>query len=717
MAKKGIAAALCLFSMYAVWCSVFLDSYTSSKRIPEESVHATTAPPPITNEVYLSINRQPEIFSIDDTEALLKNFSTVPAVPYDFGYTVAEGLEMFPPYEYGPCNSTSASLQGESVNLDYEENEISLTCRGTTRGKYIVGPTANYRFMNPKEVDSHFNLTRASLRSQTILPHHEWAIASCRDNGYKYELHFMKPRLLPEVQSKANATTMLLEEKFNISKPPLSIVMITVDSFSRRHFFRKLTKTVELLNRIEQQGDWKVTDFKLHNIIGTDTAENQSFVFGTGFAGYASRRETRGADLFGESAIWKQLGDRGFVSLLGFEGCAYKMNRVIGRNPKADHVVNPFYCAAEKYSSVTSHKKNAMQQRCLGKHMSHWYLMDYSLKFLETYPTNNHWVYNHFTAAHEITGQHAQTLDDDLVLYLQELMLRSVDRDMVIYIVGDHGMRYGNFISDTKAIQEHRLPVFFMLNKHDFLSKIEHSYDSLAHNAKRLTSKPDLRRSLMFLAENRYGNTLKHSNSMAAINLFTEKAADSRMCEDIGIPAWYCSTYVLEAAPKSTYNASASSDYINDEDKDMRNAFMTAANEALFIINSESYGSHNGKDLCLKLTLKEISLVLYHEDPSRGAVIKLALTVNESPSAKFDAWVLLSSQCMAKMPPMETRNFPPFLLYYQSQKLCGKLINAFRTDAYRGECEKMAREADLNAEFCICREELLDQVGLATAGD
>jgi hypothetical protein len=706
MVKVGVLAALSLWGMYAALCFILLDDPATSQ--PPVSIHPRTSEAksqPVANAEYLELNSAPNEFDVEDTDLLISHRMTVPSTPYTFGYPIEEGLKVFPPYEYPPCNATSQSSEGDFIDLNFDTSSINVICRGKARGKYVIGPKLNYNFINPRETDVCFNVSWISWRPKPIEPHYEWAIASCRDTAYKYELHQMKPRHLPEVEASALHTTQALEQEANSTKPPLTIAMLTLDSFSRRHFYRKLPKTIELLNQIEAEGVWKVHDFKLHNIIGTDTAENQSFIFGRSFQGFASRSRMREGDFFGKSAIWSYFREKGFVTLLGFDACAYKMNRVIGRNPRADHVVNPFYCAAEKYSGYSSHKKAGTTQRCLGTHMAHWYLMNYTLNFMDIYPENNHWAYNHLTPAHEVSGQHAQTLDDDLVWYLKELIGRSAERDMVIYVIGDHGMRYGNFLTDSHAIQEHRLPVFFLLNKRSYLGDIEYSYDALAHNTGRLTSKPDIRRSLMFLANNRYDRPLKASPK--AIDLYTEKAANGRTCEDIGIPPWYCSTYVLEAVPYAIYNQSIPTSALNQSSVETRNMIETAVAETIFIMNSESYGSFLDVKLCQKLSLRSIELVISHEVPSQGVVIKIVFTIHENLAARFDAWFLLTPTCMTETPTHEFTNYPPFLVYYNSEKYCGKLINTFRTDEYKGECEALAREAEINAEFCICVEEML----------
>jgi len=62
-----------------------------------------------------------------------------------------------------------------------------------------------------------------------------------------------------------------------------------------------------------------------------------------------------------------------------------------------------------------------------------------------------------------------------------------------------------------EAIQEHRLPAFFLIAKKQILDRIEHSMDVLTHNTKRLTTKPDLRRTLEFLSGYPYNLAMEES--------------------------------------------------------------------------------------------------------------------------------------------------------------------------------------------------------------
>jgi hypothetical protein len=51
--------------------------------------------------------------------------------------------------------------------------------------------------------------------------------------------------------------------------------MLTLDSFSRNHFYRKLERTVAWLQDLAKNSkSHSVFDFKLHNVLGTNTASN-----------------------------------------------------------------------------------------------------------------------------------------------------------------------------------------------------------------------------------------------------------------------------------------------------------------------------------------------------------------------------------------------------------------------------------------------------------
>ena len=643
------------------------------------------------------------LFRMSDTAEVRKLAPVLAAAPPFFGYSEAVGKQIFPDYEYPRCEDKYPPNPHSSLRLDFSRNRLILKCPGPFPGRYMMGPILNVSFTNQYELNerwkTHDYLGPVPLRKDT-----EFALATCKPRLSHFELMTTEPRY----KRKSKYRAMKKATKLG-GKRRLMIVMITLDSFSRNHFYRKLPRVVQWLSDRQREGRWNVTDFKLHNIIGTDTVENQARLFASRFEEF---RETgyRCPDKLGSDALWAKLRELGFMSLLGFEACAFKMKAFLGRKPSADHVVNPFYCAAARFASYTSSKYQSHVQRCLGPHMSHVYLMNYTKQFMQQYRGTNQWVYNHFTAAHENTGQHAATLDRDLRDYLDALVgIPDRHTDLVIFLMSDHGMRYGNYKSGAQAVQEHRLPAFFLISPKAYLAQVHKGTETLKHNSVRLTTKPDLRRTILGMASRLYG--LANPDPPGAfIDLFTEKARNSRTCASAEIPLWYCAAYPLLNIPNYVYNASSALfSSRSSAEEALADLLLTIAEETIVTIGSKAHTPFQQQTgLCRKLTFRNLQQAnTAWSDPDQQRLFKLTIGVEQNFDVRLDAYIILTSSPTIKVPVTEQEDFPPFPVRYLGKKLHGKVLMVFRLDRYAGHCERAARESELEAEHCLCEAEAL----------
>lgn len=664
----------------------------------------------VPNAEYKAVHPPSAPIREEDTEQVEDLAGTIAVIPKVWGYSEEEGRAIFPPYEYPRCWEKNPPDPRHWAYIDPVTGALTMQCTGEFPGKFVVGPIMNITFTNPKELYDYWGVYLYPGVPVPLDPTHEWVIASCNRTSKKYELFQHIPRFKPWVKRRAEYITETLSNVTATPRPkPLIVAVITVDSFSRKHFFRKLPKVTQFLNDLDRTKLWKVFDFKVHNIIGTDTGENQSRIFGSKWTGFNLTQNIT-TDLFGGDAIWHKFKKKGFVTLLGFDACAYKMHRIMGRRPRADHVVNSYFCANFRFSGYTSAKRKTPTQRCIGPHMSHYYLMNYTLEFLRLYNGTNQFIYNHMAAAHEQTGQHAATLDLDMLWYLKRLLRDfGPGNDLVVMLMADHGMRYGDFLTGTKAIQEHRLPAFFLLAQRPFLDSIENSYDVLTHNTLRLTTKPDIRRTLLYLSKLPYNMPIGPRKDYF-VNIFTEKVENQRQCEDVEIPPWYCSDYVLYPIENSVFNASDPLfPYRSGASLDLGNLITYIGKEVVAVLNSRVY-SHAKWPLgvlCRQMTFKEVILAIQSRVTTSGLLLKMILTVDQSSDALFDSWVLVSDKYDLEVPPMEQENYPPFPVRYQQYNLYAKIIMVYRADRYGGICEDIAREAEFNPEHCLCRTDVL----------
>lgn len=125
------------------------------------------------------------------------------------------------------------------------------------------------------------------------------------------------------------------------------VLNLVVDSYSRRHFFRTMPRTINWLNSANRFLNFSVFDFKLHNVYGTSSVENMIPMLGGN-----EEKETEGVyegDFLGDGALWQTFKSYGFVTMLGFENCDYHFPNNLGRVPEVDYLVRQFYCAAVEF--------------------------------------------------------------------------------------------------------------------------------------------------------------------------------------------------------------------------------------------------------------------------------------------------------------------------------------------------------------------------------
>ena len=293
--------------------------------------------------------------------------------------------------------------------------------------------------------------------------------------------------------------------------------------------------------------------------------------------------------------MWSHFSSRGFVTLFELEDCDHYFPDAIGRYPEIDYKVRTFYCAAKFSMDFNSEIEAKSVQRCIGNHMSHYYTLNYTFEFSRLYSNVNQWIYMHLNAAHEASGQHAITLDADLLDFLQKYLKTFGEKhEIAIFLQADHGMRYGNWYQDIEAYQENKLPVFFLIASKSLLDRIPHSYNNLLENESRLNTKKDLRPTVNYLADMPYF-TPEKSPRGTYINLFTEIAFLNRTCDDLGISPFDCSCLVVEKIDNI------------EENNELYELALSVIDEALskinYMVHTPVVGKHT---LCERLTFRRL---------------------------------------------------------------------------------------------------------------
>ena len=460
--------------------------------------------------------------------------------PFTFGYSKSEGFKVFPNYTYPDCSlvtNTSKSL----LEINRENNTLIMTCPNNLNSFYFSGPTFGNNFiLRPATRRFKLNKYVSPVPADLI----SFGLGMCtkkhvvqknknendRNSVYdvdKDELQhadmdpIFKPRLL-------NSSL----ESLKGSKPKL-IFLLTLDSISRRHFYRKLPELVQFLNKSESEiPHMSLYDFKIHSTYGSDSVHNQIPIFaGKDYEKIIKKSKTK--DKLGQASMWSKMSQKGYITVMGFDDCDSWFPKLLGPNLNVDYMIRQFYCLVDVYDKVKTEKINT-EQRCLGPYQTHHYMLNYTMKLIEMYKTGNMWIYLHLNAGHERTGQHANTLDKDLTQFLKTMFEATAGTNEVFLLLNaDHGMRYGDWYDSIEAFQETTLPSLFLAADKGLLGKYKQSFHCLEENSKRLTSKLDIRKTILSLI---YLN----DDEEFGVNLLQEIASYSRTCEDINSDPLYC---------------------------------------------------------------------------------------------------------------------------------------------------------------------------------
>ena len=385
--------------------------------------------------------------------------------------------------------------------------------------------------------------------------------------------------------------------------------------------------------------------------------------------------------------------------MMGLENCDYYFPNALGRYPTIDHKVRSFYCAARGFLDLETEIFSRPVQRCIGPHMSHWYTLNYTHSFSQNYRGLNQWIYIHLNSAHEATGQHAATLDDDLIDTLSKYMNDlGKDHDIAIFLHADHGMRYGNWYQDIEAYQENKLPVFFLIASKNLLNRIPGSYDNLIANTERLTIKKDLRPTINYLADLPYG-TQKPGNKGNSVNLFLEKSPLNRTCDSVSISPFDCSCLVVQEIK----------DY--RDDPDFFNLIMKLIDEAIFKINSYTYTPVTGPiRLCSRLTFRTILNVYGLSLNNKVEEVQIKFGVNENLNAVFEVFAFVGTHLRSNVLISSSYRNSIASFVYRGYRSRIKVFGIKRKDKYGGKCEFLSRSLRLRAEFCVCEVRAMEEL-------
>ncbi|KAJ8917608.1 hypothetical protein NQ315_000091 [Exocentrus adspersus] len=460
-------------------------------------------------------------------------------IPY-FPAFSKETNETFQPQEYTNCFDPESSLltfvevNNNTIYLHLdEENEVfhgseePLTCCYS----YVT------RNGTEEEPDVGFSLSECTPFNTTVQLEENVVMVKCeRDSIVVYENVHSPITITREVHTKLQQSSNAKSSKKRLRHKPISVLIIVIDSVSRLNFKRTMPSTRRTLL---SNG---FTEFIAYNKIDDNTFPNfMALLSGMNLKQVYSKCDPKEIGKLDECPmIWYDFRDNGYVTAYAEDWpliSTFNYNKKGFQNPPTDYYFKTYLEAAE---SLNMTWKDTMPY-CTGPETEGERVLNLAKDFSSTFKNNMSfgifWM-NTFSHNYINSPMGMDTKVSDFFQYLKDAHILD---DSIVFLLSDHGIRFGKLRQTIQGWFEERLPVNFISIPLWFKSKYVVENSNFFDNANKLISTYDLYMTLQ--------DVLK--KSVPTYNITPSKACPRcaslfsniirvRSCKDAGIPEAWC---------------------------------------------------------------------------------------------------------------------------------------------------------------------------------
>ncbi|CAG9334947.1 unnamed protein product [Blepharisma stoltei] len=631
----------------------------------------------------------------------------IACVPSTFGYTKEQAENR---YKYMDRAFSCGSESDTAVMI--EDNKLIVNCPSyTSPTTWAVGNVPWEELFGNVRLVPRWN----NYKGREDIGDAEFGYVKC---GTGIKQAFLQNKFSRSASHRAQSTREIISDSLNLKeKPkPLTVMVLYLDSVSRKHFYRALRKTAAFFNSSIASGafsdDYVIYDFLINNAHGENTAPNITpLTYGHSLPdhqkftkGWSVRRAQEKAkyEELQKRAIWKHYEKMGFVTMFGFETKGDYFAEITGRKILCDHVATSFWRGS---TDIMGYNEYSEKQRCIGNYYSHHYMFQYAWEYVNNYKGHNKFSYMHILAGHEGTGSVIKTVDEDLLKFVKQMLEfhRDNNEDIAFIVGADHGLHVGPWDKIEEGLMENLLPFSFLISNKELIAKLgPETHEILQHNTNRLIGKLDWHLTLKHLAAAPYGNLdtnskaykewKKSTNSENAISLIMEKVKDSRTCEDIRINLYWCTCLKYEEFDRLS----------SEEESGIVQRIAETGIEAI----NRKISKDKAGEYCMSVSLAKIIKTDHEITNSKVKHYKVDIKVNEHPDFIFRviAQVMPSSEMVKyKKQELENQVYPTTSLESSQGKLDLQVQNVVRVDNTNEICMEVGNSVKGKDNFCVCK--------------
>ncbi|TMW48578.1 hypothetical protein DOY81_006333 [Sarcophaga bullata] len=363
----------------------------------------------------------------------------------------------------------------------------------------------------------------------------------------------------------------------------LSVMILGMDSVSHLNFLRQMRSSASYihnkLHNIEFWGYNKVGDNTYPNLMPVLTGFDEDEV-AISCLGPPAKFSSSVYDNC--SLIWKRYKEVGFKTFYGEDVGALSLfnwrHSGFTKSP-TDYYLRPILLEMERY---ISYEKRLNVALCMGGRRTADVLLEYIRKLIPVMKSEHFFAFFWTVAMTHDLFNMPTLFDEDIRHLLENFSANGILNSTILFLMSDHGIRWGSFRKTYQGMMEERLPLLIALYPPWFKQKYPEAVANMKMNAKRLSTPYDLHATmldLLDLSNLKRKQLLKRSAELndpdtsmpRSISLFLP-IPKSRTCENANIASHWCSCHQRQELPTNDGRVQRAARYIvkliNDRLKD-----------------------------------------------------------------------------------------------------------------------------------------------------
>lgn len=329
------------------------------------------------------------------------------------------------------------------------------------------------------------------------------------------------------------------------NKSAYNVLILGIDALSRLNFHRTMPRTLSFIQKkgaVELLGYNKIGDNSYPNLVAM-------------LMGYKENELKKICHPFTSTSfdfcplIWHWYKQAGYYTAFGEDSSSLGTFNYLLKGfvtTPTDYYLHPFVHFSERAVGVN---KDFNVQLCMGEKFYFKVLLDYVEDVITTVRSSKLFAFFwEITMSHDYLN-YPMVMDDSYEKFFKRLDDTKYLEETIIFIVSDHGIRWGPIRSTMQGRLEERLPLVYILTPQSFRDSYSDAFNNLKINSKRLTTPLDVHQTLVDLINL---DNLKNEQILSrmkepyaikrSMSLFLQ-VPTNRTCKSAGIDDHWCTCY------------------------------------------------------------------------------------------------------------------------------------------------------------------------------